>query len=344
MKFRFAILLCVIFVGITLTFDLHHPIFTKEFERVAGETAEAADQSSAAVPSLTSVGPTEQGDSPRVDADCVLLARLCASLSIDTVHCDAAQDDCYHCFSSRLFAAAESTSSRPGEPAGLARLLIDAEAARSPVPSPGGSSRYLVLGGGCFWCMEAQVWREVANVTAVLAAYAASDDGGAASPVDYRRVSYELVSSQPHDPSQQVVGEPRWREVVLLVCEPACDNLAVAEAFVRAVDPFQDDGQFCDKGYQYQSAVYPLSPAQRHLYSTALSHLARVLDAPPPATIVHDSLRHLVIAEDYHQHYPLKHPTRFHLAEVYCGREGRLDQLWSPWQGRPLFNDLPHFL
>ena len=102
------------------------------------------------------------------------------------------------------------------------------------------------LGGGCFWCME-PVYDRVAGVISTVAGYM----GG-------------TVKDPTHD--QVVAGATGHVEVVQVHYDPlTIDYAQLLEIFWRNIDPTQRDGQFCDEGPQYRTAIFYHTEDQKSL-------------------------------------------------------------------------------
>src|SRR5687767_9801293 len=101
-----------------------------------------------------------------------------------------------------------------------------------------------VLGGGCFWCLEA-VFEQLQGVEKVESGYA----GGTGS-----NPSYEAVCS----------GATGHAEVVRVTFDPAAVSYReLLEVFFAAHDPTTLDRQGDDVGTQYRSAIFFDSPGQK---------------------------------------------------------------------------------
>lgn len=100
-----------------------------------------------------------------------------------------------------------------------------------------------VLGGGCFWCIEA-VFQRLPGVIAVASGYA----GGSAAAPSYKDVCR---------------GDTGHAEVIEIEFRPAEISYArILDVFWRAHDPTTRNRQGADKGTQYRSAIFTTSPAQ----------------------------------------------------------------------------------
>ena len=157
-----------------------------------------------------------------------------------------------------------------------------------------GTRETAVLGGGCFWCLDA-VFRELEGVESVESGYA----GGAGA-----RPTYEDVCS----------GRTGHVEVVRVVFDPSVlsfrDLLAV---FFSIHDPTTKDRQGNDVGTQYRSAIFAQTPEQRRVAEEVVRHLdAQKLWRAPIVTEIADAAP-FYPAEDYHQEYFARNPR-----QPYC--------------------------
>jgi peptide-methionine (S)-S-oxide reductase len=95
------------------------------------------------------------------------------------------------------------------------------------------------------------------------------------------------------------------------------------------VDPFQKDGQFCDHGTQYRSAIFYNGEAQRKAAEESL----RKLEEQPrfKGKIVTQIVAASTFypAEEYHQDFYKKNPVRYHAYRAGCGRDARLKEIWG---------------
>jgi len=164
--------------------------------------------------------------------------------------------------------------------------------------------------GGCFWCME-EAFDKVPGVVATVSGYT----GGQTKNPSYEQVSGGRTG---HAESVQVEYDPARVSYEKLV-----------EVFWHNVDPTQADGQFCDHGSQYRTAIFYHTEDQRRIAEASRAALAK--NAPFKGEIVTQVVKADVFypAEDYHQDYHLKNPVRYKFYKSGCGREARLRQLWG---------------
>ena len=144
-----------------------------------------------------------------------------------------------------------------------------------------------VLGGGCFWCLEA-VFEQVDGVLDVTSGYAG---GHTEAP------TYEEVCS----------GETGHAEVVRITYDPAVvtyrDLLAI---FFGVHDPTTPDRQGADVGSQYRSIILYADAAQKKVAEEVLREQRKRWEDPVVTQLV--PLRAFYPAEPYHQDYFRKNP------------------------------------
>ena len=77
------------------------------------------------------------------------------------------------------------------------------------------------------------------------------------------------------------------------------------------IDPTDKDGQFCDRGHEYSSAVFYLTEEQQELAteSKILIEGSGVLSEPVKTPVL--KAGEFYIAEDYHQDYYKKNKLKY---------------------------------
>ncbi len=151
-----------------------------------------------------------------------------------------------------------------------------------------------VLGGGCFWCLEA-VFDDLAGVLSVESGYAG---GSRANP------SYEEVCS----------GRTGHAEVVRVTFDPAVLSYRdLLRVFFSIHDPTTRDRQGNDVGSQYRSVIFCRTPEQRIVANEVIAELAAAkLWRDPIVTQIADDAP-FYEAEGYHQEYFARNP-----GQPYC--------------------------
>jgi len=191
----------------------------------------------------------------------------------------------------------------------IAKLMaVAALLAAAPGAAAAAETETAIFAGGCFWCME-EAYEEVPGVSAVVSGYA----GGEVENPTYKQVSsgstghYEVVEVE-YDP-----GQVTYEELV--------------EVFWRNVDPFDDRGQFCDKGSQYLSAIFVKDDEERKLAEATKEEVAARFSMPVSTEILAESV--FYPAEDYHQDFYKTNSARYKFYKFGCGRVQRLEEIWG---------------
>ncbi|MFP4430571.1 MAG: peptide-methionine (S)-S-oxide reductase MsrA [Spirochaetaceae bacterium] len=145
----------------------------------------------------------------------------------------------------------------------------------------------IVLGGGCFWCLEA-VYQRIDGIESVVSGYA----GGQVDNPTYEQVC---------------TGETGHAEVVLVTFNPEKISLReVLNLFWKAHDPTTPNRQGHDVGTQYRSAIYYSTEGQRRVAEESMSEAQERFSAPIVTEVA--PLDRFYPAEDYHQNYFNSHP------------------------------------
>jgi peptide-methionine (S)-S-oxide reductase len=164
----------------------------------------------------------------------------------------------------------------------------------SPAMADDRATETAVLGGGCFWCIEA-VFEEVAGVHDAESGYA----GGHDPDPDYQSVCS---------------GETGHAEVVKISFDPARISYAeILTIFFGVHDPTTLNRQGADVGTQYRSIILTQGEQQRAVAEQVIADLEReqVFDRPIVTEV--QPLQRYHPAEPYHQDYFARNP-----AQGYC--------------------------
>jgi peptide-methionine (S)-S-oxide reductase len=166
-----------------------------------------------------------------------------------------------------------------------------------------------IFAGGCFWCVESD-FDKVPGVIATESGYI-----GGATP----NPTYEQVSA----------GGTGHAEVVKITYDPARVSYEdLLKVFWRSIDPLTANAQFCDKGSQYRSAIFTLDERQRSMAEASKAAIVQRFKPKPVATQIAKA-GEFYPAEDYHQDYYKKNPTKYKFYRWNCGRDARLQEVWG---------------
>lgn len=172
-----------------------------------------------------------------------------------------------------------------------------------------GAYRFAVFAGGCFWCTEAD-FEALPGVVEAVSGYA-----GGRKP----NPTYEEVSR----------GNSGHIEVVKVIYDPARISYGdLLKHYWKTVDPTVSNGQFCDIGPQYRTAIFFANAQQREAAELSKAQLKASGVLPQVYTEIL-MLNAFWPAEDYHQDYFRKNPVRYKLYRTNCGRDARLKSVWK---------------
>ncbi|WP_018525861.1 peptide-methionine (S)-S-oxide reductase MsrA [Alkalispirochaeta alkalica] len=146
-----------------------------------------------------------------------------------------------------------------------------------------------ILGGGCFWCLEA-IFQRLPGVLRAEPGYA-----GGTHP----------------DPTYQEVcrGDTGHAEVVRITFDPqVISYTGLLETFWKAHDPTTLNRQGEDRGPQYRSIILYTSQDQRHQAEASLKRWNTANSSRGPGVTQIVALEQFFPAEDYHHDYYRKNP------------------------------------
>jgi len=190
----------------------------------------------------------------------------------------------------------------------IALLALAFAALTTPIAAQTPQTASVILAGGCFWCMEPP-YDKTDGVIATISGYSG---GKTANP------TYEQVSA----------GSTGHIEVVKVEYDPAKVSYEkLLDIFWRNIDPFDADGQFCDKGSQYRSAIFFGNDKEKELAEASKKQIAEKLGQAVVTDILPAS--EFYPAEDYHQDYYEKNPLKYKFYRYGCGRDARLETVWG---------------
>lgn len=244
---------------------------------------------------------TQANRSLHQQAACLALPQRCALVAISLFFLLLPTLPVYSVGANEASGTSRSSGELPSERGGSRE--------RGSVEIPDGYER-AVFAGGCFWCMEPP-YDEVAGVYSVTSGFA----GGDVENPTYR---------------EAVGGTTGHKEVVEVVYNPGeVGYRELVDIFWVNIDPLDDGGQFCDRGSVYRTAIFYTSDAQRAVAEESANELARSGRFDRDIVTPVRALEAFYPAEEYHQAYYRKNPTRYRFYRTSCGRDNRLAELWG---------------
>lgn len=147
-----------------------------------------------------------------------------------------------------------------------------------------GAYETAILGGGCFWCLEA-VYEGLQGVVSVESGYCG---GHTQNP------TYEDICG----------GDTGHAEVVRVTFDPAVINYAgILDVFFAIHDPTTLNAQGNDVGTQYRSVIFFGTPEQKNAAESAVRQLAKAKTYAAPIVTEILPAPQFFPAEQYHRSY-----------------------------------------
>ena len=202
----------------------------------------------------------------------------------------------------------------------LAKILIIFIGAISTYNTSLAETDKVIVAGGCFWCVEAD-FEGLEGVKEAVSGYT----GGTLKNPSYKQV---------------VQGGTGHYEAVEIEFDSSIISLdKILYIFLRSVDVTDDEGQFCDRGESYRTAIFTKNKSQNEKAKSAIKNAQDELGRKIVTKVV--ELKNFYIAEDYHQNYykgenfvltrfgPRKQSKAYKLYRNSCKRDDIVKELWG---------------
>lgn len=167
---------------------------------------------------------------------------------------------------------------------------------------------------GCFWCGESEFKNHATQtllpgISSLTVGYA----GGIIPEPNYE-------------------NHAGYREAVKLIFDPKTISYKeLLDIFWHNIDPFDDAGQFCDRGFAYTAAIFFENEAQKRLAEITKAEIHKYFKQSVKTEIIPYTT--FYDGEGYHQNFKIKNPARYTNYRQGCGRDLRLKVLWGEKTG-----------
>jgi peptide-methionine (S)-S-oxide reductase len=166
-----------------------------------------------------------------------------------------------------------------------------------------------ILAGGCFWCMESD-FEKLEGVTDVISGFT----GGTLKDPTYNG------NHEGHVEAVEITYDP--------------DKISYKELldyYWVNIDPFDDRGQFCDKGPSYLSAIFVSNEKEKKIAEQSKKEVEEQFPNQKVVTPILEASTFYPIkgSESYHQDFYKKSPVRYKIYRWNCGRDKRLKEIWG---------------
>ena len=158
--------------------------------------------------------------------------------------------------------------------------------------------------GGCFWCIAALL-DTINGVKKIISGYSGGDE---VNP------TYEEVKAQ----------KTGHRESIKIIYDENVTSYeTLLEMFLNNVDPFDEGGQFIDRGHSYTVAIYFNDDYELNAANVAVRKIEKENDRKSAVSI--ERFKNFYEAEEYHQDFHLKNPEKIKKEMLESGRREKLD-------------------
>lgn len=170
-------------------------------------------------------------------------------------------------------------------------------------------SEEAIFAGGCFWCLE----HDLEKLDGVVSAESGYSGGDLINP-----------TSQDHSGHQEVVKVTFDPNVI--------SYKELLEQYWINIDPFDNKGQFCDRGDSYKPVIFTSNQEQKRDAKESQETISVGLNIPLEQLKV-DIVESKVfwLAENYHQDFAVKNPIKYNFYRTSCGRDNRLKKVWGEY-------------
>ncbi len=171
-------------------------------------------------------------------------------------------------------------------------------------------SEEAIFAGGCFWCLE----HDLEKLDGVVSAESGYSGGDLINP-----------TYQDHSGHQEVVK-------VIFDSDIISYKDLLKQYWVN-IDPFDNNGQFCDRGDSYKPVIFTSNQEQKRDAKESQETISVGLNIPLEQLKV-DIVEAKVfwLAENYHQDFAVKNPLKYNFYRTSCGRDNRLKKVWGEYK------------
>ena len=171
-------------------------------------------------------------------------------------------------------------------------------------------SEEAIFAGGCFWCLE----HDLEKLDGVVSAESGYSGGDLINP------TYEN-----HSGHQEVVKVIFNSDII--------SYTEILKQYWINIDPFDNKGQFCDRGDSYRPVIFTSNKEQERDAKESQENISVLLNIPLDQLKVDitDS-KVFWAAENYHQDFAVKNPLKYNFYRTSCGRDNRLKKVWGEYK------------
>jgi len=170
-------------------------------------------------------------------------------------------------------------------------------------------SQEAIFAGGCFWCLE----HDLEKIDGVISAESGYSGGDILNP-----------TYANHTGHQEVVKVSFNSDII------SYKDLLMS--YWINIDPFDNNGQFCDRGSSYKPIIFTSNEEQEREAEAIQKNISKGLNIPLDQLKVEIvASKTFWIAEKYHQDFAVRNPLKYNFYRTSCGRDKRLNNVWGEY-------------
>ena len=154
--------------------------------------------------------------------------------------------------------------------------------------------------GGCFWCIAALI-STLKGVNKIISGFS----GGSEVNPSYEEVKKQLTS---HRETIKVIYD-----------EKIVSYEEILKMFLDNIDPFDDEGQFIDRGHSYSPAIYYLDDFEKEVGKRYINEIEK--ENGKSCKVALEPFKTFYKAEEYHQDFHIKNPKKIEEEFALSGRK-----------------------
>ena len=158
---------------------------------------------------------------------------------------------------------------------------------------------YCILAGGCFWCMS-KPYYEYDGIKKVYSGYCG---GLEINP------SYEEVKSQKTG---------HMESIKIIYDSNVISYKKILDIYFETIDPFDNDGQFIDRGYSYSTALFYQNDEMKQEIELYINQIEYKYNKKVFVKVIKEMPFYL--AEEHHQDFAIKNPEKMEEELILSGR------------------------
>ncbi len=170
-------------------------------------------------------------------------------------------------------------------------------------------SQEAIFAGGCFWCLE----HDLEKLDGVVNAESGYSGGDMSNPTYENHIGHQEVVKVSFD--SDIIS---YKDLL--------------KQYWFNIDPFDNKGQFCDRGDSYKPVIFTSNEEQKRDAKDSQENISILLNIPLEQLKV-DILESKVfwLAEKYHQDFAVRNPLKYNFYRTSCGRDNRLKKVWGAY-------------